>query len=352
MNNRSQSFLFYFLFLALFSSCITKNDAIDVQGIPGGIDESLIPAPKIKVTIEKTDSDNDGIFESLTRQTGNIGDDTISVEYDENGDGVYESKTVSHYDDFDRVTQKIVTDLVNGLVIQTAYAYNDLGHLISKKSDTDGDGVYDEVQLHVYDEGNSLTQIGLDTDFDSNIDITEVSIQNFYDDIHLIKSIREENFVEGVALTVTTSEYDFLQRETSKTVDFAGDDESAASLTIIERVYDEWGNATLVSSDLNGDGTFDDVRIYNFGSDGARLYQVEVDTNFDGEGDGVVEYNAYNLDGDLLREMTFDTVDGSLLQETSYQYDRYGNLLQKSTDLAGDGTIDQVIMVEYEFFDQ
>jgi YD repeat-containing protein len=136
---------------------------------------------------------------------------TLQEESGSPGDAEYEGQIRTFtYDADGNRTGRDITDLVTDeLGDRAAYAYDDVGHLTSIESDSDGpagvpDGVPDSRTVYTYDSGgNMISEVTESLDIEGAITSEDTKTYTYDDSGHLVEESRSSGGVVDVVKTFT-----------------------------------------------------------------------------------------------------------------------------------------------------
>ena len=270
----------------------TSTDRIDYQ-----YDE------KGRVTNTRTDSGDNGSYDSTERYTYNAQGLPATYEQDQNADGVPD-------------------------YVETTL-FNENGQKSGSETDSNGDGVVDRRVLYKFDTSGGLDQIDTDNDADGVIDsvwtitgsVALGSVDTVFDD-----------------LTPANSDWS-IHTEYNASGDRVREDHILNNSYIDKIRYEYFYNSKalleLQQVDLGIDGTIDARGAYSYDAQD-RLTTEALDLNTDGAIDQYVTWE-YTETG-LLQSIATDTdADGNAEIRHVYEYDENGNLIQLTSDYDGDG---------------
>ena len=156
--------------------------------------------------VNRTDTDNDSIWDGIYIQSFNDNNKLIKEEWDEDGDGSIDRYTVYEY------------------------KFDNAGQLYAMSVDEMGDGYIERMHHYSFNNDMELISEYVDKDFDGTLD--KSVIQTWSN--HLLQNIQIDNNFDG-AVDLYTS-----------------------------RTYDDASRISLVEEDLNGNGLYDRVIRYKY----------------------------------------------------------------------------------------
>ncbi|WP_201345620.1 hypothetical protein [Thiohalobacter sp. COW1] len=347
-----------------------------------------------RLVIERDDNDGDGVFDTIMNTTyaenGRIlerdrGDWKMAYQYDAQdrlvrtaedyeGDGIDDQCRFYVWGEDGKLESESRDDGCDGTAQRAEdFAYDAFGNLIRERLDSNGDGVWDRIEVYEFsDSDHPRTRTGerIDTDadgdwnfigaviltaagatsvykHDSGADGAWDYIANyFYDDAGYATGLEEDNDGDGQVDRIARYDYDAL----GNLMKFADDTDADG---VAERI-DEYAYAnasyprgvTGYTEDHDGDGVADEIDSYIYDAQGRRVRE-----EYDGNADGVletVEFYIYDAAGNFIEESEDRDADGDKDYILTRTYDANGMQLTESQDFDGDGVVDRVYSWEYE----
>ena len=301
------------------------------------------------VTTWKSDNNGDGVFESYTSSNYSYYEDGVKSsessvsEYDSDNDGVRETvvKQTREYDTDGRVTLHDSDEKPGTIFYFTkTYTYTDnIGGYIEKvDTDADRDGDVDVTKELHYDKNDRL----IFSEFDPSQNSSSIAYQSDnstvtyqYDSNGNLTYHEQDTNADGtpeVALTKTYDAYGNLAEEVYSRSDYD-------RVQSWEREYDSKGNTlTLKYVDLySPDNNYFQTSAYDSKN---RVIATTTDKNIDGSIDSSTEVVFH---GDSFGSQTVKTLDesGVTTSVSSTLFDDRGNLIERSIDTDHDGTANE-----------
>lgn len=234
------------------------------------------------------------------------------------------------------VIDSIIYDNDADGINETVNVFNLLGSLVLSLQDSNDDGVVDKIEQYTYDaDGNKLTY-SLDSNNDGVID---TYIEYSYDQNGLLISRLTTNLVR-------TERIDYIYDQNGNLLSKSTDaDNDGAYDVIVTYTYDPDGNNLTHSIDYQADGSIDYIETYTYDSVGRVLTYIEDEDrigNYEEE-----EYYVYDTAG---RGLSYTLIrDGVIVYIVVLTYDADGNILTRTIDDGGDGSIDEIYTYTYSY---
>ena len=292
------------LFAVALTGCDGAEEAFDTAllGLDTGASARVAPAPATPVIQQPVvvqrpvelgnesvltvshDAGADGVIDRRTRTTFDGNGDRLMIEEDRDGDGIFEDvKTFTHFYEGDRLVRIETDSNADGVVDEIEQrSWTERGQPLLIIKDTDADGQPDRIEENVYDEDWRRVQWRVDAPVGGELE----TVQDFH-------------FVNGrqVGRTLTrtmgdqplnSTEYENTYRPDGKLdamlVDLEGDGVYDNRIT---RLYDANGRYAGSETDTGNDGTIDNRSTQTYDDDG-RLVLLTIDIGADGTPDTLI----------------------------------------------------------------
>ncbi len=278
--------------------CLRETD----RGADGTIDQRRVFEydDEGRTTFQGLDLGADGTFETSVRYEYDA--DTTTEYHFEGTDSDYDIVIVTRFDGDGRPVEKTHDTNLDG-VDDIRIVWNYTATTAERRSDYQNDGVVDSVERETFDSEGRVVLYENDEDADGT---NEQTTTNTYDANGLL--VRVEYF-DGETTHVQRYEYDAMGRQTRFESDLQ-DDGTPDQVTTT--VWDDVALTATHENDLDADGTVD---------------QVTVAT--------------YDASGKLLKWKTENATD-------EYDYDEHDRLVERRQDSGNDGSFDLIQRYEYE----
>ncbi len=238
-----------------------------------------------RTLVQETDSLADGIADAITyttyRNTGTI----WYRESDTNGDGVIDDieEYFYLYDANGRLIAYEIDDFMDGTIdYRKEYFYDGAGRLEHTEEDAGLDGVLDRIDTYIYDANGVRIAWEMDTDADLMV---ETLYSYNYGLNGALETLVMDRFDAGGLIASTSIygyEYDANGMMAHVHIDLTADGEYDNTTSY---VYDAMGRMDEAISDYGRDLEIDSVSYYEYDAATGDLEKIEMDTDFDGDFD-------------------------------------------------------------------
>ena len=261
------------------------------------------------------DADNDGINDRAHSYYYDAEGRLEIASYDNDGDGILDIKRTYSVNDLVR-TESLYYDydadgIFDRIIVYTSGEY---GYpLFSESIDDNGDGIFNNITEHEYDENNYRISTSHDYDGDGIYDeVTEYTpSQEGGGNNNPPQDSEDYNSIDRAYTYAYNSNYDLI----SRTIDNNGD---GIADEISNYVYNDDGQLSSESHDYDADGTPERLAIFDYSELGNVLTERITDEY---DGTTTITFN----DKGVKIEITYDSNnDGNIERKINYSYS--GNL--------------------------
>ncbi len=216
-----------------------------------------------------------------------------------------------------------------------SYEYDEFGRLIREERDDNADGTIEYLALYEYDSEGNMTLEFIDhiaSSYYSPIEVVPLGVSG-------VAANESLSLVGNESSVSTQGNYNIWPYEPI----------NLSSNTSWDYSYDDNGNILQKVTDLEADGSIDEILSYEYNDQDQITYFAE-DSNGDGQNDYIVSYG-YDAQGNQIRHEEDLDGDGVVdsIELAYFEYNSQGDITYQSGDLNGDGVAEWAYEWSYDY---
>jgi hypothetical protein len=241
---------------------------------------------------------------------------------------LYQSLNLSIKSD---LVKKVNESLDTRRSLTTSLDHDDNNNVISRRIDTDNDGVPDSITTFSYDAVGNLTS--------TSNSMTNTSETLSYDDNNNLVSLITKNARQPD----TEQKFTFNDDKLLTALELVGADANIESKITYQ--YDAKGKLTNYEVDKDNDGNADTLARFIYEDDELSSYVEDSDNS--GDPDMTISYQ-YDSQGNRVKQDVQASVDGVPNSTGTFEYDANGNVTRYQQDNDQDGRADYIESSVYD----